>query len=350
MLSVNTMRKEKGDIEFRTRVVRYLSGEMDPIEQLEFEQLIASDNAKYEVFFSYKKIWDGVETAADSNRYDLDMEWKEFSDKFSGRGSRISLEPFRREGRIRLEPFRRGFLRIAAAILIGMAGVGGWLAVKEYGGYEKLSSMQGNEMIELNDGTLITLNEGSTLKYTVSQKSNERKVILSGEAFFEVARDTLRPFIVVAGETVVEVLGTSFNIRAYKATETIEVTVQSGMVSMTERKSSEKQLVLQSGNTGLYNKTEKRLEFMGNADPNSFAWKTRELVFSETPLSDVVEVVNRVYGVSVKIDNEALASCPLTVSFIDQEFSAVLNVILNTFDMQAERRNGDIYLFGSGCN
>lgn len=338
MLSVNTMKKEKGDNEFRTRVVKYLSGEMDPIEQLEFEQLIASDNAKKEVFSAYKKIWEGVEPVADSNRYDLDEEWKKFSDKFESRGRKL-----------RLEPYRRGFLRIAAAILIGMAGVGGWLAVKEYGGYEKLSSQQGKELIELNDGSVITLNEGSTLKYSVSQKSDERKVILSGEAFFEVARDTLRPFIVVAGETVVEVLGTSFNIRAYKATETIEVTVQSGMVSMAEKRSSEKQILLQPGHTGLYNKTEKHLEFLSNADPNTFAWKTGELVFNETRLSDVVKVLNRVYRVSLKIENEALADCPLTVSFTDQEFSAVLNVIINTFDLQAERRDGNIYLTGSGC-
>jgi ferric-dicitrate binding protein FerR (iron transport regulator) len=275
---------------------------------------------------------------ADNNQYDLDEEWKQFSDKLNSRRKRI-----------RLEPYRRGLLRIAAVIFIGMAGVGGWLALKEYGGYEKLSVQQGKEMIKLNDGSVITLNEGSTLKYAVSQKPNERRVVLSGEAFFEVARDTLRPFIVVAGETLVEVLGTSFNIRAYRATETIEVTVQSGMVSMAERRSSEKQILLQPGNTGLYNKTEKHLEFLSSADPNTFAWKTGELVFNETRLSDVVVVLNRVYGESLKIDNAALADCPLTVSFTDQEFSAVLNVIINTFDLQAERRDGSIYLTGPGC-
>lgn len=338
MLFVNTMKKEKGDIEFRTRVVRYLSGEMDPNELLEFEQLIASDNAKNEAFRAYEKIWKGIEPVGESNRYNLDEEWKQFSDQLNRRGKSI-----------RLESYRRGLLRIAAVLFIGMAGVGGWLTLKEYGGYEKYSSQQGKELIELNDGSVITLNEGSTLKYAVSQKSNERKVVLSGEAFFEVARDTTRPFIVVAGETVVEVLGTSFNIRAYEATETIEVTVQSGMVSMAERRSSDKQILLQPGNKGLYNKTERQLEFLSSADPNTFAWKTGELVFDETRLSDVVEVLNRVYGVSLKIDNDALADCPLTVSFADQEFSAVLNVIINTFDLHAERRDGNIYLAGPGC-
>ena len=222
------------------------------------------------------------------------------------------------------------------------------MVVQEYGGYEKVASVQGKETIELDDGSLITLNEGSTLRYSVKKRS-ERKVFLSGEAFFEVARDSLRPFIVVADETVVEVLGTSFNVRAYKENETIEVTVQSGMVSMTGRKSTEEQLVLQPGNTGLYNRSGRSLEFIGRADPNSIAWKTRELLFSETPLSEVVEVVSRVYGVSLQLGNEELADCPLTVSFSDQEFPAVLNVIQNTFDLQAERRGETIYLTGPGC-
>lgn len=335
---MNTMKTEKEHNEFRSRVVKYLSGEMQPAELTEFEQLLASDSAKKELFDSYRRIWNGAEMAEELNLYDLDAEWSRFSDKLD-----------RRSEKLRLEPFRHGFLRVAAVILIGLAGVGGWLAVKEYSGYVKYSSGQTKEVIELDDGSLITLNEGSTLKYSASKKSNERKVFLTGEAFFEVVRDSLRPFIVVADETVVEVLGTSFNVRAYKETETIEVTVQSGRVSLTGRRSPEEQLVLQPGNTGLYNRSGKRLEFIGRADPNSFAWKTRELVFSETPLSEVVEVVSRVYGVSLKIGNEELAGCPLTVSFSDQELPAVLNVIQNTFDLQAERRGGSIYLIGPGC-
>jgi transmembrane sensor len=338
VLSVNTMKTENEHNEFRTRVVKYLSGEMQPAERNEFEQLLASDSAKKELFDSYRKIWDGAEMAAERNRYDLDEEWSRFSDVLD-----------RRAGRLRLEPFRRSFLRVAAAILIGLAGVGGWLVVQEYGGYEKVASVQGKETIELDDGSLITLNEGSTLRYSVN-RSSERKVFLSGEAFFEVTRDSLRPFIVVADETVVEVLGTSFNVRAYKETETIEVTVQSGMVSMTGRRSSEEQLILQPGNMGLYNRSGKSLEFIGRADPNSIAWKTRELLFSQTPLSEVVEVVSRVYGVSLQIGNEELADCPLTVSFSDQEFPAVLNVIQNTFDLQVERRGETIYLTGPGCD
>jgi transmembrane sensor len=338
VLSVNTMKTENEHNEFRTRVVKYLSGEMQPAELAEFEQLLESDSAKKELFDSYRKIWDGAEMAGESNRYDLDAEWSRFSDKLD-----------QRKGGLRLEPFRRSFLRVAAAILIGLAGVGGWLVVQEYGGYTKVASVQGKETIELNDGSLITLNEGSTLRYSMSEKRGERKVFLTGEAFFEVARDTVRPFIVVADETVIEVLGTSFNVRAYKETETIEVTVQSGLVSMSGRRSDEEQLVLQPGNTGLYNRSGKSLEFIGRADPNSFAWKTRELVFSETPLSEVVEVVSRVYGVSLQIGSEELADCPLTVSFSDQEFPAVLNVIQNTFDLKAERRGGSIYLTGPGC-
>ncbi len=335
---VNTMKTEKEHNEFRTRVVKYLSGEMDIMQQGEFEQLLASDRVKRDLFSSFKKIWDGVETAAEHSRYDLNMEWKQFSAKLD----RKEEKPVPKLG-------RRSFLKIAAAILVGLAGIGGWLTVREYISYQRVSSIQGKELIELEDGSSITLNEGSTLKYSVRQRSNERKVFLTGEAFFEVTRDTLHPFIVVAGDAVIEVLGTSFNIRAYKATETIEVTVQSGIVSMKDKRLTEEKLILKSGNTGLFNRSENRLEFIGRADPNTFAWKTGVLVFSETRLSDVVEVVNRVYGVSLKIDDEAVADCPLTVSFYNQEFSAVLNVILTTFDLQAERRDGNIYLSGSGC-
>jgi ferric-dicitrate binding protein FerR (iron transport regulator) len=186
------------------------------------------------------------------------------------------------------------------------------------------------------------------MKFAVDPSSSERKIILQGEAYFDVARDTLRPFVVEAGSTVIEVLGTSFNVRAYAETETVEVTVNSGLVAMGAKRGSDKQLILNPGNSGIYDKAKRSLNLISKADPNALAWKTRELVFSETSLAEVASVISHVYQVQLRVA-DSIASCPLTVSFSQQELSAVLNVIVNTLDLSMEREEGVIVLKGEGC-
>jgi|GEM_PF-845606 len=251
---------------------------------------------------------------------------------------------------VRTLPRRVFAWRAAAVIVAGLAGLAGWLVLRDNISYEQLAVQQGTEVVELADGSTITLNAGSTLKYDVDEISGERNVKLRGEAFFEIARDPDRPFIIDAGAAVVQVLGTSFNVRAYEDNAVVEVTVSTGLVSMAAKSKMDQMILLNPGNAGIYDKNAKNLELISSADPNAAAWKTRKIVFDETPLDEVVKVISHVYQSEIELADVSLAHCPITVSFHDQELGAVLSVITNTLDLQMERRGGAVVLSGEGCD
>lgn len=349
---MQTMNKEATHSEFRERAVRYLSGEMGSGERRRFEEEMAGDPEKQQIFREYRSIWGGVDQLAAQRKYDMDAEWAQLSGKIF---PDTELDPHASASGTRLESKRRTLSRrvfawrIAAVLVAGLAGLAGWLALRDQIRYDQVAFSPGSEVVTLSDGSVVTLNAGSTLKYNL-EDPEQRKVVLEGEAFFEVAQDAERPFIVEAGSAVVQVLGTSFNINAYDQNGIVEVTVATGLVTMAAKNRMDNQIILNPGNSGIYDENAKRLELFSNADPNALAWKTRDIVFSETPLGEVVKVISHVYQARIRLDDASLSSCPITVSFHDQELGAVLSVITNTLDLQMERRDGVVVLSGEGCD
>ena len=90
----------------------------------------------------------------------------------------------------------------------------------------------GEYLLTLSDGTIIYLNSESTLSFPVKFQGKERKVYLTGEAYFKVAKNTEHPFVVTAGELEVLVTGTTFGVRAYKDEKDIQTTLESGQVTV----------------------------------------------------------------------------------------------------------------------
>ena len=201
----------------------------------------------------------------------------------------------------------------------------------------------------LEDGTEVIVNRHSSLRYSKSFDQEERKVYLSGEAWFDVATDSTMPFVIDAGTALVEVLGTSFNVNAYKDNPTVEITVESGLVALSSKEDQKDLIVMKAGSGGSYNRSQKSLKLIPTSDPNTISWKTRELFFDASTLREVAELLNKVYDTHIVIMNEELASCPITVTFRDQTLEAVLNVLELTLDLQATRAGDEIRLDGEGC-
>ena len=191
--------------------------------------------------------------------------------------------------------------------------------------------------ILLEDGTQVVLNRNSKIRYRKEFSAESREVSLTGEAWFDVARDTTRPFVIDAGRALVKVLGTSFNVNAYKENPTIEITVESGVVAVTTKEDMDDQMILRAGNSGTYNSNSRELSLVPSYNPNNLSWKTRNLYFEDTPLREVASLIGKVYNVSVVIPSEELGSCPITVTFSDQSLEAILNVLEVTLDLEISR-------------
>ncbi len=302
-----------------------------------FQEELEGDPGKQELLEVYRKIWDSAGSAPDGESYDLDREWVLMKEKLPGFG----------RGKVRSLQYYS--YRIAAILVLGLVLTFSWIYLNPKAGLEKVAAE--NEPVEfiLDDGTKVLVNRHSTLRYSSTFDPEERKIFLSGEAWFEVSRDTTRPFIIDAGAALVEVLGTSFNVNAYKKNPVVEITVESGMVGLSAKQDNRELIIMKAGSGGTYNKTERELKLIPSPDPNSISWKTRELFFEGSTLQEVVELVNRVYGAHLVIVNRELATCPITVTFRDQTLEAVINVLELTLDLQVSRNGDEIRLDGEGC-
>lgn len=167
------------------------------------------------------------------------------------------------------------------------------LIIKENGRGEKRT-------IKLPDGSVIKLNSESKLIFPQTFGPSNRVVELEGEAFFDVAEDSLRPFIIRSGDIITTVKGTSFNISAYKIDKKIAVSVVTGRV---EVKSDKQVFDLIPGEKVEY-KTEEKEASKSSFDTKEIAWREGILVFNGDNMEEIISKLERWYNVSITVQGE----------------------------------------------
>lgn len=153
----------------------------------------------------------------------------------------------------------------------------------------------GQYAVVLADGTSVWLNSESSLTYPVAFSGHERKVILKGEAYFEVSRNAQQPFIVQADVAEVKVLGTSFNINAYKDERDIRATLLTGSVRVSKGADGTLLVPGEQGviNTAGISKRKVRTDQV-------VAWKAGYFIFRDNTIQDIMRQVGRWYDVEVE--------------------------------------------------
>jgi len=181
--------------------------------------------------------------------------------------------------------------------------------------------------LKLSDGTLVSLNSGTTLRYPEQFGINgKRNVYLSGEAFFEVAKDKEHPFIVHAEESEIEVLGTQFNVSAYSEDNTIRSVLVEGSIKMSEKDNPLNAVLLQPGQMAVWQIQSKKIT-KKDVDTSFYqAWTKGELAFNNTSFSTITKMIERTYDVEIINENTVLAKQSFTGSIKISE-SSVENIL-----------------------
>lgn len=332
------MTENNNHIDFESLAVKYLAGSATPDEVAMLEEWVKTDREKRRLFFEIKKSWMIASTAGQV--YDKTRAWEN-----------ISRETEIQEEKENIRPLHSGItykkiLKIAASVLLLIAGI---YSVIYFTQLQEKTLVAGNEPkeLQLHEGTIINVNKHSSITYPVRFRGDERRVSLEGEAFFYVARDLHKPFIVQAQDVEIIVLGTSFFIRAIKDAPEVEVMVNSGKVALITPDS--RQLVLDAGRKGIYVREENQLIEDAISDPNYLSWKTRLIIFDNTRLAEVFEVLENTYGVQFRIVDEGLRNCRLTTTFNNKPLEDILAIIRETFEIRFTRSNGIINVYGESC-
>lgn len=230
--------------------------------------------------------------------------------------------------------------------------------------------------IHLADGSTVTLEPYSSLKYPKIFSGQQRDVFLQGEAFFDIARDTTKPFLIYANETITKVLGTSFTIKAFEGDDDVEVIVKTGKVAVYAKVASEnnktvrKRMIVKADEEISVPLPNRKLEITPNQKV-VFNKKKKELVrtiaplpilieksvkqikkfkFEEESVVEVFEAMELAYGLEINFNEEQLKNCTITTTLADMPMLNKIEIICEALTLKFEEKDGVIFIKGKGCS
>ncbi len=247
--------------------------------------------------------------------FDADNAWNSFQKRI------FEKEPHKNPKNINLLTFRK----IAASVILIIG-----ISITTYLFYNNFSTTKYSEIntkneiqeIKLPDGSLITLNYNSKIRFPKKFSKKTRIVEFSGEAFFKINKNPKQPFIIKTEKAEVMVLGTSFNVEAYL--NNIKVCVKTGKVRLSKKNIAEN-VKLIAGEEGIIKNNIISKNIV--QDKNYLSWKNKSFIFENTKLSKVISDINKAYNVNITLENEDLENILITSFPSNKDIDILLDLI-----------------------
>jgi len=211
--------------------------------------------------------------------------------------------------------------------------------------------------IVLSDCTQISLEPKSSIRIATDFNQADRKLYLTGEAFFNVSHNASKPFYVDAGDVVTKVLGTSFRIRAFGSDENITVAVKTGKVAIhtradkTENK-KESNVILLANQQAIYSRAQTSVSKALVETPQALKPQEevrRKLKFEAAPFTEVIDALEDIYGIEIKFQDDVFERCKVTTTFNNSGIYNRLNIICKAIGASYSQHDGVIVISGKGC-
>jgi|GEM_PF-3279491 len=205
------------------------------------------------------------------------------------------------------------------------------------------------QFINLEDGTEIFLDTDAEVEFPEEFAANKRLVTLDGEAYFDVAKETARQFVIQTDFAKVTVLGTEFDVSEDDDAQTVEVYVTEGKVRL-QPSGSEVFIDVEAGESGLYDHKTGKLQRFKEADMNHVAWHTHKLRFAKAPISKVIADMEMTYDVSIDYQNSGIADCTFSSLYDKVDLTKILNDMSVVFGFRVTSpQEGHYVLTGGNC-
>lgn len=278
------------------------------------------------------EIWDEFEPGAGSeekNKYNLILDKIHHNINISHNANHLAISK---------TPFGKRILsvitRAAAILLLPVLSLLLYTNLPEKGHLtEQLSDMEveaplgGRINFKLSDGTKVWLNHGSKLKYPFRFEGENRKVFLTGEAFFDVVHNKAVPFIVGTNHIEVKATGTAFNVSAYSNDSFVETTLVEGKVIINKYNTNKVIRELSPKECLKFDfQSNKYLIASENTEKN-IAWKDGQLVFKNDLIEDIAQKLARWYNIEVEIIDSKIKKFTCTATFTDETLTQVLDLM-----------------------
>jgi len=310
-------------------LIKFLLKETSSEENMMVQNwLLDEKNAAY--FAQFERIWNASEDLVEPNLINVDEEWLKFKAK--------TVTPINAEPPIR--PFRRNYtwIGIAAALVIA---IGTWsiYSLSGLNAYTELASHDQVITKVLPDGSQLTINKNTEMSYASNFKNHRNIQMKKGDVFFSVAHDKQNPFIIEIDKIDVVVVGTSFNIKHLK-NET-EVIVENGIVKVSL---DNQQIELIKGERILIAPETKKLVKERSENQLYNYYRTKLFIAVNTPLSELIEILNEAYGSNVVIADAAKKDLFNSTLELNATLEENLKVICGAMNLKISRNQQEIML------
>ncbi|MBN1791394.1 MAG: FecR family protein [Bacteroidales bacterium] len=357
-------------------LVSYLAGSADATERENVLTWIGSSPENKQYFEELRDVYISSKLSQSDSQYHVDTSLE----RIKARHYKNLVLDMEKADREKMRLFRLNLMKYAALVLLILSlGIVGFrytrnkpvMASSEI--WNTIEAPFGSRArLTLADGTKVWLNAGSQLKYSSRFAQHNRKVILNGEAYFDVAKDEKNQFIVSTSQLDIKVFGTQFNVKAYDEENTIQTTLVEGSVTI-ERKGiggrGERTVTLNPNETATFfisgkevdmqakpiekedmqdkeSRNSEKLEILSNINPVVFtSWKDSRWIIDSDPLSGLAVKLERRYNVKIIIDKKELREYKFSGTIKDETLEQVLNVIKLTAPINYSIHNNEVHLF-----
>jgi len=323
------MKNYSGNIEFFSRK---LAGELTQEELQDFSAWLSDSLENQEEFSGFETVWNDVDCIKDKTPIDVDAAWERFTQEVQGTQQKsFSFRPL---------------MAIAAVVTIALMSWFGYqlLFKKSIDSIIVTTAMSNQKNIVLPDKSEVALNQNTKVTYP-SQFGNERRIQLSGEAFFDVTKNSEKPFIIEVNSVCVQVVGTSFLVSENKD-KSVTVVVKTGKVAVYTKGSTDTVFVTPGERVDV---SQSQVAKSINSEKNYISWKTKVFEFHDQELQTVIQQINSSYYSQIQIADKELQHCRVSVSFKDKTIEQIIEILQMTLDITVEKQDGIILLRGKGC-
>lgn len=325
-------------------IARFLAGEITREEEAQLQSWLENDPDHEKYFGDLRFVHDKAVTSHKVQRVDTKRAWDLLQHKMDAIPERV-LVP---DSRIRT--LWKPWMAVAASIAVIVAL--SIFFVMYRAGHPQIiqtaSVTSDDRIVEktLDTNLQVVLNRSSRIQYAATRRN--RQVHLTGEAYFKVQHSEQLPLLVKAAGTLIEDIGTSFNVKALPGEDFVEVYVESGAVRFFTP--SDQGIQLKAGETGRYQISTGAFSITETRDLNAISYKTKIFAFRNARLVEVIEALSGVYAEQIVLENPQLADCTISVSFNREELGTIMEIIAETLDLTLEKSDSGFVLKGEHCN
>lgn len=336
------MKLQQPDIDV---VIHYLEEPGNEEYKRSLDEWLQQDAANLDIFLETKALWQGDDLLPTAATYNTTQQWQRLETMFATEeilSGNTLLSPATSTSTpvIKMrKPVHRYWWAAAASVLL-MAGT--YFLVRQPM-YTTQQTAQNKDSLLLPDGTRLYLNAHTSVKYPRKFKGDTREVyVQQGEVFVDVKHMPEKPFTVHLKNVDIEVLGTSFDVKETR--QGVKVFVQSGKVRAIY-KNRNKSVILTPGQEADMLLAAESITTRHHRNNNPIAWKTGQLTFDDTPLSEVADILKDYYKVHIVLKGDEVADKKLIATFHTESLSEVLDILSKTLQVHTVQKDSLVEIY-----